>query len=269
MGYSAADQLQSYAPPEPVAGTVLPPEQRDYTLHRKLEQWTRADGTTVDLSYRTDGKLDTRATSRGTLTYGYHPSSGKLQSIAGTGAVGVTYAYDGSFMTSETWTGSVTGSVSYGYDDDFELVALSVNGSPIASFEHDDDGLLTTAGPLTLTRDAASGDVTGTLLGALSTLETVSAFGELDDYAASHGSTELYREQVTSATVVAGWSSGWRRCRALRAPIAMATTATGASRRSSATRSSSRPTPTTPTAIGSRWIGWAWSRRAATTARIG
>ncbi len=197
LGYSAADQLASYTPPDPNATTPLDPETREHTLHRKLKTLTRPDGSVVDLDYRTDGKLGTRTTSRGVLTYGYHTTSGKVTSVTGTGAVGLGFSYDGALPTTETWSGAVNGSVTRGYDDSFWLRSLSVNGSVVADYDYDDDGLLTEAGSLVLDRDSTTGDLTGTTLGVVTTSETISEFGELDDYVARVSDDDVFQEQVT------------------------------------------------------------------------
>lgn len=63
--------------------------------------------------------------------------------------------------------------------------------SPVI-FGYDGDNLLTTAGALTLTRDASTGLVTGTSLGGVADTWTYNGFGELTGYKASSGTTSLF-----------------------------------------------------------------------------
>lgn len=72
----------------------------------------------------------------------------------------LAYTYDGFLTTSETSAGEVAGVVAWTYDDDFRVVTQTVNSAASVSHTYDDDGLLLTAGPTSLTRDAANGRVT-------------------------------------------------------------------------------------------------------------
>lgn len=71
---------------------------------------TRPDGQTLTLGYEpTSGRLSS-LTLPGSqmLTYAYHPATGNLTSITAPGST-LSYAYDGSLLTSTTWTGTVAG----------------------------------------------------------------------------------------------------------------------------------------------------------------
>src|SRR5204862_443838 len=59
-----------------------------------------------------------------------------------------------------------------------------VNGANAAARGYDQDGLLTQAGALTLSRDPQQGLVTGTTLGAVGDTRTYNGFGELETYTA-------------------------------------------------------------------------------------
>ncbi|MDH4229628.1 MAG: hypothetical protein OEW11_07790 [Nitrospirota bacterium] len=84
-------------------------------------------------------------------------------------------------MLSETWiappTGGVAGSVSVAFEADPRRVTQRVNNTSAVLFVTDDDGLLTTAGAMTLTRDATSGRLTATTLGGVTTSHTDNNFG--------------------------------------------------------------------------------------------
>ncbi|MBK8127180.1 MAG: hypothetical protein IPK56_10875 [Elusimicrobia bacterium] len=68
-------------------------------------------------------------------------------------------------MTGAELTGPVAGRVDRTYDADFRTAGVSVNGGGTTVYAYDVDGLLTAVGAMTLARDAANGQVTGTTLG--------------------------------------------------------------------------------------------------------
>jgi RHS repeat-associated protein len=93
---------------------------------------------------------------------------------------------------SETAAGQVAGTVSRTFNSDFRPRSVSVNGAAAASFQYDADGLLTQAGALAIGRDAASGRVSGTTAGAVTTSHAYSSYGELGSVSASSGASALY-----------------------------------------------------------------------------
>jgi len=96
---------------------------------------------------------------------------------------------------SETWgNGDITGTLSLGYNNDFRVTAIRVNGNPV-NYQYDDDGLLTTAGNLSLTRSAQNGLLTATQLGDVSTQRAHNIFGEMASETATYNSNTLYRTE--------------------------------------------------------------------------
>jgi RHS repeat-associated protein len=124
-------------------------------------------------------------------TFTYHPTSGQVSGIASPGGVSLSYTYDGSLLTGTTWTGPVAGSVTRTYDTDFRVATESVNGGNSITFQYDPDSLLTSAGALTLTRNAEHGLLTGTTLGNVTDTYTYSPFGELATYQANYSASPL------------------------------------------------------------------------------
>ena len=105
--------------------------------------------------------------------------------------VGLTYAYDGALLKSVTSSGPVAGSVQRSYDASFRISSETYGGQTI-SYGYDNDDLLTSAGAMTITRDRATGFVTGATLGGMSETRTYNAFGEEQSYSSSFGTTPLY-----------------------------------------------------------------------------
>ena len=67
-----------------------------------------------------------------------------------------------------------------------------MTGGQTNNFGYDNDDLLTSAGPMTVTRDPATGFVTGTTLGAISESRTYDAFGAEKTYTVTANGATLY-----------------------------------------------------------------------------
>jgi RHS repeat-associated protein len=104
----------------------------------------------------------------------------------------MSYAYDGSLLEKTVWSGLIAGNVSVTYNDDLMVTSQSVNDGDSVNYGYDDDGLLTSAGELTISRDAQNGMMTGSTIGSVSDSITYNVFGELRQYQAKYGGSTLY-----------------------------------------------------------------------------
>jgi RHS repeat-associated protein len=91
--------------------------------------------------------------------------------------VTVGYGYDGHLLTDVTWSGEISGTVHRTYNNDLQVIGETVNGGGAVSFGRDNDGLLTSAGALTLTCDPQNGRVTGTNVGIVAETMGYDPFG--------------------------------------------------------------------------------------------
>jgi len=151
-----------------VSSTVT---QYKYNLDKQLIQIRRPDGQVIDLVHDSVKKRLNRMDlpNDKSLNYAYNDLTGKLKTVTAPNGSTLSYTYDGSLALSETWgNGDITGTLSLDYNNDFRVTAIRVNGNPV-NYQYDDDGLLTTAGNLSLTRSAQNGLLTATQLGDVST----------------------------------------------------------------------------------------------------
>jgi RHS repeat-associated protein len=190
FAYTPVDLESAYLPPELEAGPT--PTHYAYNLDRQLVQVTRPNGTTLDVGYDGAGRLGTVTSPRGQLGFSYLPATGHLATITAPDGGTVTYSYDGSLLTGETWSGSVAGSVQYAYDKDFRLTSQRINGEVLATFQYDADGLLTQAGALTLIRHPQHGLLTGSTVGQITDIRTLNTFGELERYRAAFRGINIF-----------------------------------------------------------------------------
>jgi RHS repeat-associated protein len=186
FSFTPVDLVGSYVPPSVPNGgatTYL------YNSDRQLTLATRPDSQTISFGYDSTGRLQILTAPTLADTFGYD-DVGNLASIATSTGESLAFSYDGALLTNQQWSGPVSGGVSWSYDADLRVA--SENG---IAYGYDDDGLLTSAGMLTLTRDPASGFLTATNIGILSDAYTYNSFGEQSRYSFMENGGVVFDEQ--------------------------------------------------------------------------
>jgi len=148
-----------------------------YNNAQQLTQIQLPDGKIVDFGYDTAGRLSSCTMPAGVTTLGYDSSTGQLVSIDTSANLDLDFAWQGFLPISSTLSGELAGQVSQDFDSDFFLISESVNGNAIG-FDYDNDGLLTRAGVVSLTRESGSGLLAGTTLGLVSETIDYNDFAE-------------------------------------------------------------------------------------------
>jgi YD repeat-containing protein len=189
LGYTDVDLLELYDPPDLPTGPT--PTSWAYNLDGQLDWVTRPGGDLLDIGHEDAGQQSSAASSHGTLTRGYHPVTGKLETLSGPAGITLTFSYDGHLLTDVTWSGVMSGALHRVFDNDLRIDIETINGANPIHYDHDADGLLTGAGGLVLTRDPQNGRLTGTTLGALTETITYNEFGDVEDRIVHTGATTL------------------------------------------------------------------------------
>lgn len=158
---------------------------------RQYEAVVRPDGTEATFGYDAEGRLRSMVAPGGETTWGYG-ADGRLASVAAPSGVTQATSYTGVLATGTTWSGPVAGSVSATFDAELRLASQSVNATAAVSYGYDDDGLVTSAGPLALTRHPQLGHVSATTLGTVSSATSVDDLGQLSSLESSAGGASLY-----------------------------------------------------------------------------
>ncbi|MCP3142346.1 PA14 domain-containing protein [Pyxidicoccus xibeiensis] len=201
FGYSANDQEDVYTPPA-VTGMGTLSTVAAYNLDDQPTLVSFPDSTSASVTYDTGGRLATVTAPRHTVTAGYSPTTGHLESLtdsaaaSGSGA-SLAFTRDGPLVTGVSWTGGVSGNVGYTYNTHFDVASVSVNGGTPIAYTYDNDRLLSAAGSLTTTRNASNGLLTGTTLGSVTTTQGYNLFGEVASLAARYGTAPLYSVTLT------------------------------------------------------------------------
>ena len=189
FGYSPVDLVSSYTPPT-ASGTGLLSTTVDYNLDRQPATVTLPDGELIQFNYDIAGRLDHLTTDRGTFSVTYVDH--RVDTVSTPEGQTLDYDYDGPLLTQTTWSGLVNGSVGFDYDADFKVSEVTVAGVAIP-YGHDLDGLLVSAGDLSLTRDPGHGLITATELGSVSTAHTLNTYGEPASFTGTYpGDTYSY-----------------------------------------------------------------------------
>lgn len=179
---------------------------------------TRPGGEVVDVDYDTAGRPAAISSASGDIGFAYHASGageGKVASMTAPGGQQLAFAYDGPLVTSLTASGPTSGEISYGYDSDLRPASVAVNGTGTIGYSYDADGLLTGAGPLSITREAATGRITGAQLSGVVTSRAFDAPGRLASMSTTVSGTSLLGfsyaydglDRLTAKTETAGGQS--------------------------------------------------------------
>lgn len=177
-----------------------------YNLDSQLMRITRPDSQTVDYAYNAGGKLNSITIADANTSYAYTiPANGccgnpslprSITRIPMSGTPQrLDYAYDGSLMSSETWSGAINATVNLKYDSDHRVILRTINGSNSLPLTYDNDGLPTSTGAMTMTRNSQSGLLLGTMLGSATTTYTYDQYAGLSNYGALYGSSSLLSVQ--------------------------------------------------------------------------
>ena len=170
FGYNRVNLNDTYQ--APISGAYSYVYDRD----RRLTQINFPSGFQIRNVYD-KGRLLQIQTPEGDIDFTYY--CGTMVSSITDGTETVTYGYDGQLVTSETLSGTLNQNLSYTYNKDFDLTSFSYAGGT-TSYTYDNDGLLTKAGPFTITRNTQNGLPTGVTGGALNLTRSFNGYGEVD-----------------------------------------------------------------------------------------
>ncbi len=198
FNYTRRDQVQSYEPPD--AGTATGLSGQSYDLDRAPRVSTLMDGRKVDIAYDSAGRVDAVTIARGSYDFLYSPVDGKLDGTTNPEGDLVAMGYDGPLVTDVTWsaasgTGHPGASVSFGYDNHFRVTSIGVDSEVPVLYSYDQDGYITAAAGMTVTRDAGNGLLTGTSItsgsGNVTTSRAHNDFGEAITMNATYAGGDL------------------------------------------------------------------------------
>jgi YD repeat-containing protein len=193
MTYTSIDRLASYG--APIVNGQPSQTTWTYDIDGDRDLVTLPDQSVIDYTPNSAGRPGTIAlpSGEGTIAFGYDATTGHLTSLARPMGVDVAFGYNGRLLTDQTFSGmGITTTVHHDHDNFFRIATETVNGIYPASFGYDGDGLLTSAGGMTLQRNLQTGLLGGSTLGLI-----------VDDYERNtHGEVTRYKVLVNGVPVI-------------------------------------------------------------------
>ncbi|MET0405407.1 MAG: RHS repeat-associated core domain-containing protein [Cystobacter sp.] len=214
--YTPSDTTRGYTPPPPSPSTPLPGTQYHYNLDEALTSVTLPDRSSVNVTRDGAGRVERLTTPRTSVHFGYDPQ-GRLAALTDSAGPSLAFTHDGPLLKQVEWRGDVNGRVGYTHTPDFTHATLDIHGQSIA-LGYDHDGLLTSAGALSLRRGQDNGQLSATTLARVTTEQQYNPHGEIRTMSASVGSTALYSftlgrdlagRIVTKTEVAQGVTHAW------------------------------------------------------------
>ena len=207
FGYTPGELTRQYDPPD-VPGLLTDTTHYTFDADRGLQTIERPDGPSVALGYYAGtGQLRTVTQPRGTAMFTYNGTSGngagEPATLSSPDGVSLSFGYDGSLPTSESWSfpGTVNGSVSYTYDANLwpthQVVSGTSGAASDVTYGFDSDGLTTSAtlsggAALGLAPNAVTSVLDSTRVSGLALRYGYNPYAELTSAAAWYGTDTLY-----------------------------------------------------------------------------
>ncbi|MCB9772147.1 MAG: fibronectin type III domain-containing protein [Candidatus Omnitrophica bacterium] len=167
--YNNVNLPTSYAPPISLSTQYV------YDKERRLKEVNFPSGKKIKNIY-TGVQLTQVQTPEGNVDPTYLPS-GQLASITKSGE-SIAYTYDGSLPKTVVSTGTLAQTLAFTFNNDLKIAGFTYAGAT-NSFGYDNDGLLTSSGIFSITRNAQNGLPTAVIGGALNLGRTFNGFGEV------------------------------------------------------------------------------------------
>jgi len=157
---------------------------------------TRPDGKIITNSYDSGGRLLKVTMPEAAIDVAYQPGEDRIASVTRTAADGsaqtTSYTYDGQLLIAKQESGAVNYSATLAYDNNYWTTSQTINGQPIA-YTYDNDGLITSAGALSIARSTQNGAITGTALGSVAETFTYSPFGDVTVHQVKYAGAVVYQ----------------------------------------------------------------------------
>ncbi|MBT8350398.1 MAG: RHS repeat-associated core domain-containing protein, partial [Deltaproteobacteria bacterium] len=147
FGYNQVNLSDSYQ--TPLSGNY----SFNYNRDRQLTQINFPSGKQINNIYDSTRLMQVQ-TPEGNIDYTYFCQD-KVESITN-GNDGITYGYDGKFLTSEILSGTLSQALVYAYNDDFNITSFTY-AEDTTDYSYDNDGLMTGAGNFTINSNADNG----------------------------------------------------------------------------------------------------------------
>ena len=203
--YDGINQNTLYSPPD--TSGIYGSTRYIFDKDKRLTNILRSDSLNIALEYDTTGniygtvgKLSRISTPGGFVDYEYYPETGgQIGFIMTSDGLANDFLYDG-FLPVETAAMDFSdpdsvmmlGILTVEYDNNFRIITQALNYADEISYTYDNDGLLTSAGELTINNSTTNGMLTGASLNQITDSYDYNNFGEVTNYNVTIGTDTLY-----------------------------------------------------------------------------
>jgi RHS repeat-associated protein len=186
--YNKVDKRSAYY--TPLSGSY----GYEYDTERKLTRITFPSGQQINNIYD-KGRISRIKTPKSTIDYTYAPCGSKVASVS-RGGNSASYTYDGKLVTSKELQGVLNTELSFTYNNDFRLTEMSYAGAT-ESYSYDRDGLLTSAGDFSVTRNSENGLPEAISDSSYSQSRSFNGYGEISHRETAVAGYSLYSSDIT------------------------------------------------------------------------
>ena len=185
-----------------LASTTLPPGDQlsytnfDYDADGVVTGFDYPDGGGVDLDRDGSGRPTAVKTDGQSVALSYDVSTGALTGYNGS-SEDLTRTFDGREVIEEVWSGVFSATFDRQYDGLGQATADDIGGQDAIQYQYDAAGRLIQAGDMNITRDPASGLVTGEHLGAVDRTWRYNEFAEIVGETVSSSGKTIYDLEIT------------------------------------------------------------------------
>ena len=177
FGLSAAGRATAFSPP--MVSDDASVEIRSYNTDGRLTTISGLGDRSLSYGYDSAGRVTSVSFNEGRLARSYDPHSGLPVQASDPRGITTSYGYTGRTPTSLAWSGPISGSISVMLGANGRVARETVNRGQALDVLYDTTGRVIRVGPLSLTRDHASGLVRHTVLGAVETEQEFDETGRL------------------------------------------------------------------------------------------
>ncbi len=189
--WTPSDEVERVEPPDAVPG-VREHSANELDRDGRLVAVDHPDGNRVVIGYDGGGAVVSVADDWSTRAIAYD-AAGQVASVAVTpGPETLSFERDGMLITRQSWAGTVSGSTETQWATAFRVAAEGVNGGDLVARTYDADGYVAQVGRLSITRDPATGRVTGTSIGGVTTELRYDGYGEVVGFTARYEGTPFF-----------------------------------------------------------------------------
>jgi len=188
LSYGPAGLFTEYAGPLLSDGSGKTTIVRD--ADRRPTSIVRADGTSIGLQYDPDGTPTKIVLPDGEIGWTVNAKT-KLPATLATAEQSTAYGWNGILLATETFAGVAPATIARTFDTRMRLAAETIGGTSIP-YQYDADGYVTRGGDAFVGRDAATGRVTTTTIGAVVESWEYDAYGAPSRLTVTRAGTPLY-----------------------------------------------------------------------------